>query len=54
MIMPHETAQYGQVLRVSVVRAILNSRISASARATSNPSAMVPFRAPWPSGTPDA
>src|SRR5690242_19570978 len=42
MIKPQETAQYGQVLRVSVVREILNARISASARETSKPRAMVP------------
>jgi hypothetical protein len=33
MITPHDTAQYGHVLRVSVVRAILNARISARADA---------------------
>src|SRR5437660_2481982 len=43
MITPHATAQYGQVLRVSVVRAILNWRISARARDTSNP---IPTAAP--------
>src|SRR6266446_9808522 len=37
MITPHATAQYGQMLRVSVVRAILNCRISARARDMSNP-----------------
>src|SRR5437016_4727733 len=42
-ITPHATAQYGQMLRVSVVRAILNCRISARARDTSNP---IPAAAP--------
>src|SRR5262245_31072739 len=41
MITPQDTAQYGQVLRVSVVRAILNCRISASADETSKPRAIV-------------
>src|SRR5712692_2387524 len=36
MITPQPTAQYGQVLRVSVVREILSSRISALARERSN------------------
>src|SRR6266849_3018383 len=43
MITPHATAQYGQILRVSVVRAFLNYRISARARDTSNP---IPAAAP--------
>src|SRR5882762_8196285 len=42
MITPQETEQYGQVLRVSVVRAIFNSRISARACLRSNPSATAP------------
>src|SRR3954469_16155540 len=42
MMTPHDTAQYGHVLRVSVVRAILNSRISARALFRSNPSAAPP------------
>src|SRR5256885_544018 len=42
MITPQETAQYGQVLLVSVVRAIFNSRISARACLRSNPSATAP------------
>jgi len=42
MITPQETAQYGQVLLVSVVRAIFNSRISARAFLRSNPSATAP------------
>src|SRR6267378_1732711 len=42
MITPQETEQYGQVLLVSVVRAIFNSRISARARLRSNPSATAP------------
>src|SRR5438105_15744530 len=48
MITPQETAQYGQVLRVSVVRAILNCRISARARDMSKP---IPTAAP-PSAAP--
>src|SRR5712691_1448519 len=48
MITPHETAQYGQVLRVSVVRAILNCRISARAFEVSKP---MPTAAP-PSAAP--
>src|SRR5258708_1277693 len=43
MMTPHATAQYGQMLRVSVVRAILNCRISARARDMSNP---IPTAAP--------
>jgi len=42
MITPQETEQYGQVLLVSVVRAIFNSRISARACLRSNPSATAP------------
>jgi len=42
MITPQETEQYGQVLLVSVVRAILSSRISARASFRSNPSATAP------------
>jgi hypothetical protein len=41
MIKPHDTEQYGHVLRVSVVRAILSARISARASSTSNPNAIV-------------
>src|ERR1700730_2038207 len=47
---PHATAQYGQMLRVSVVRAIFSCRISARARDMSNPipaaapAAAAPFR----------
>src|SRR5439155_1403954 len=37
MMTPHATAQYGQMLRVSVVRAILSCRISARACEMSNP-----------------
>src|SRR2546425_1214570 len=48
MMTPHETEQYGQVLRVSVVRAILNCRISARARDMSKP---MPTAAP-PSAAP--
>src|SRR6266849_344100 len=48
MITPHDTAQYGQVLRVSVVRAILNCRISARALDMSKP---MPTAAP-PSAAP--
>src|SRR5882724_875899 len=40
---PHATAQYGQMLRVSVVRAILSCRISARACEMSNP---IPTAAP--------
>src|SRR6266436_8798386 len=40
---PHATAQYGQMLRVSVVRAILRCRISARACEISNP---IPAAAP--------
>src|SRR5713101_6336154 len=49
MITPQETAQYGQVLRVSVVRAILNCRISARARDMSKPmpTAAPPTAAPF-------
>ena len=43
MMTPHATAQYGQMLRVSVVRAILSCRISARARDMSNP---IPTAAP--------
>src|ERR1044071_10239553 len=43
MMTPHDTAQYGHVLRVSVVRAILSSRISARALFRSNPSAAPPL-----------
>src|SRR5713226_8661176 len=42
MMTPQETAQYGQVLRVSVVREIFSSRISARARFRSHPSATAP------------
>src|SRR3954453_19709437 len=42
MITPHDTAQYGQMLRVSVVRAILNCRISARACDRSKPRATAP------------
>src|SRR5256714_4440392 len=42
MITPHETAQYGQMLRVSVVRETFIARISARAWETSKPSAMAP------------
>src|SRR5882762_4507789 len=38
MMMPQATAQYGQVLRTSVVRASLNSRTSASASVGEKPS----------------
>src|SRR4029077_1519335 len=38
MSTPQATAQYGQVLRVSVARASLNSRTSASAAVGENPS----------------
>src|SRR5438094_5697604 len=41
-ITPQETAQYGQMLRVSVVREIFSSRISARADLRSNPSAAAP------------
>ena len=51
MITPHETEQYGQVLRVSVVREIFSSRISARASDSSKsprpiapPTAAVPLR----------
>src|SRR6267378_8692176 len=43
MITPQATAQYGQMLRVSVVRAILSYRISARACEMSNP---IPTAAP--------
>ena len=47
MITPHETEQYGQVLRVSVVREILSSRISARASESSNsPSPTTPAAVP--------
>src|SRR5258708_9486860 len=39
MMTPHPTAQYGQVLRVSVVRASLKLRVSASTARGQNPSA---------------
>src|SRR5882757_3224226 len=39
MMTPHPTAQYGQVLRVSVVRASLKLRVSASIAVGQNPSA---------------
>src|ERR1043165_6674412 len=42
MITPHETAQYGQMLRVSVVRETFSARISARAWETSKPSAIAP------------
>src|SRR5437588_11079658 len=42
MITPQETAQYGQMLRVSVVREILKARISARAFVRSKPRAMAP------------
>src|SRR5438874_9436910 len=42
MITPQETAQYGQMLRVSVVRDILNARSSARAFVRSKPRAMAP------------
>jgi hypothetical protein len=42
MITPQDTAQYGHVLLVSVVRAIFSSRISARAAFRSNPSATAP------------
>ena len=42
MMTPQETAQYGQVLRVSVVREIFSSRISAWARERSKPRATPP------------
>src|SRR5678815_1340999 len=45
MITPHDTAQYGQMLRVSVVRAIFNSRISARALFRSKPRATPPLTA---------
>src|SRR6516164_5654586 len=38
MMTPQLTEQYGQVDRVSVVRAIFRARASARARVTSNPS----------------
>src|SRR4030095_1644418 len=51
MMTPHETEQYGQVLRVSVVREIFSSRISARASERSKtpspsapPTAAVPLR----------
>src|SRR6266446_2032898 len=45
MITPQETAQYGQMLLVSVVRAILSCRISARAWDMSKP---IPAAAPAP------
>src|SRR6266853_4254253 len=39
MMTPHPTAQYGQVLRVSVVRASLKLRVSASTAVGQNPNA---------------
>ncbi len=39
---PHDTAQYGQMLRVSVVRAIFSSRTSARATVRSKPTATAP------------
>ena len=39
MMMPQPTEQYGQVLRVSVVRSSLNSRTSARAAVGAKPSA---------------
>jgi hypothetical protein len=39
MIMPQLTEQYGQVLRVSVVRASLKLRVSASAAVGEKPNA---------------
>src|ERR1041385_8821122 len=42
MITPHDTAQYGQVLRVSVVRETLKARISALALERSKASAAAP------------
>jgi hypothetical protein len=41
MITPHATAQYGQMLCVSVVREIFSSRAWASAGRTSKPKAVV-------------
>src|SRR5206468_12078266 len=41
MITPHATAQYGQMLCVSVVREIFSSRACASAGRTSKPKAVV-------------
>src|SRR5215468_4797561 len=48
MITPQETAQYGQMLRVSVVCAILSSRISAWARLRSKPKSRPTTAAPPP------
>src|ERR1043166_8895458 len=45
MMTPHDTAQYGHVLRVSVVRAIFSSRISARALLRSNPRVAPPLTA---------